>query len=187
MVGIDFISITSKDAKKKSIEKRKTDFEEERPSSKQKEIHRKITANLSDIQNKSGLDNKKHNSALETNRNQEKGMSNFRYAYGIDSNSEMHEEDIKIVSDTSQEPNSNSKPKKKQNYEEKDNSKTPAGFSEDFAAEYNKYADNVTVSDTFLKPKENISKEKIEIFGRDKDISIPKSQTNLVRAIELNK
>ena len=174
MVGIDFISKTPIGTKKKSTEKRKTDFEEEKSSSKQKEIHRQTTVNVSENQIKSGLDHKKDNNALEINRNQEKGMSNFRYAYGIDSNSEIHEEDIKIVGDTSQEPILNSKPRQKQKSfvfsEEKETSKTPAGFSEDFVAEYNKYADNVTVSDTFLKPpKENISQEKIEIDGKIKE------------------
>ena len=167
MVHIDFISKTPIGTKKKSTEKRKTDFEEENPSSKQKEIHRQTTV-------KSGLDHKKDNNALEINRNHEKGMSKFRYAYGIDSNSEIHEEDIKIVGDTSQEPILNSKPRQKQKSfvfsEEKETSKTPAGFSDDFVAEYNKYADNVTVSDTFLKPpKENISQEKIEIDGKIKE------------------
>lgn len=179
MVGIDFISKTSEDTKKKSTEKRKTDFEEERPSSKQEGIHRKITANLSEIQNESGLDHKKDNNTLEINRNQEKGMSNFRCAYGID---EIYDEDIKIVGDTSQEPISNSKLKQK--VFQKEISKTPAGFSDDFAAEYNKYADNVTVSDSFLKPKENVSKE---IDGKIKESSTSKNQTNLVRVIELNK
>ena len=153
MVGIDFISKTPIGTKKKSTEKRKTDFKEER---------------LLEIQHKSGLDHKKDNNALEINRNQEKGMSNFRCAYGIDSISEIHEEDIKIVGDTSQEPISNSKLKQK--VFQKEISKTPADFSDDFAAEYNKYADNVTVSDTFLKPpKENISQEKIEIDGKIKE------------------
>ena len=184
-VGKDFISQTPKGTKKKSTEKRKTDFKEERLSSKQDEIHRKSTAKLSEIQNKSGLDHNKDNNTLEINRNQEKGMSNFRCAYGIDSISEIHEEDIKIVGDTSQEPISNSKLKQK--VFEKEISKTPADFSDDFAAEYNKYADNVTVSDTFLKPKENVSKEKIEIDGIIKESSTSKNQTNLVRVIELNK
>ena len=178
--------------KKKSTEKRKTDFEEEKPSSKQKEIHRQTTVNVSENQIKSGRDHNKDNNALEINRNQEKGMSNFRYAYGIDSNSEIHEEDIKIVGDTSQEPIPSSNPKQKQKSfafsEEKETSKTPAGFSDDFAAEYNKYADNVTVSDTFLKPpKESISKEKSEIDGKIKESTMSNNQTILVRVIELNK
>ena len=185
LVHIDFISKTPIGTKKKSTEKRKTDFKEERLSSKQDEIHRKSTAKLSEIQNKSGLDHKKDDNTLEINRNQEKGMSNFRCAYGIDSISEIHEEDIKIVGDTSQEPISNSKLKQK--VFEKESSKPPADFSDDFAAEYNKYADNVTVSDTFLKPKENVSKEKIEIDGKIKESSTSKNQTNLVRVIELNK
>ena len=190
MVGTDFISKTPIGTKKKSTEKRKTGFEEENPSSKQKEIYRQTTVNASENQIKSGLGHKKDNNALEINRNQEKGMSNFRYAYGIDSNSEIHEEDIKIAGDTAQEPNSKTKQKQKSFAfsEEKETSKTPAGFSDDFAAEYNKYADNVTVSDTFLKPpKENISKEKIEIDGKIKESTMSNNQTILVRVIELNK
>ena len=185
-----FISKPPIGTKKKSTEKRKTDFKEERLSSNHQGIHRKSIANLSEIQNKSGLDHKKDGNTLEINRNQEKGMSNFRCAYGIDSISEIYEEDIKIVGDTSQEPISNSNPKQKQksfafSKEEKETSKTPAGFSDDFAAEYNKYADNVAVSDTFLKPpKENISKEKIEIDGQIKESN---NQTIIVRVIELNK
>ena len=181
-----FISKPPIGTKKKSTEKRKTDFEGEKPSSKQKEINRQTTVNVSENKIKSG----QANNALEINRNQEKGISNFRHAYGIDSNSEIHEEDIKIVGDTSQESISNSKPKQKQksfafSKEEKETSKTPAGFSDDFAAEYNKYADNVIVSDTFLKPsKENISKEKIEIDGQIKESN---NQTIIVREIELNK
>ena len=182
IVGIDFISKTPKGNRKKSTEKRKTDFKVERFSSNQDGIHRKSIAKLSEIQHKSGLDHKKDNNALEINRNQEKGMSNFRCAYGIDSISEIHEEDIKIVGDTSQEPISNSKLKQK--VFEKEISKTPADFSDDFAAEYNKYADNVTVSNTFLKPKENVSKE---IDGKIKKSSTSMNQTNLVRVIELNK
>ena len=182
VVGIDFISKTSKGTKKKSTEKRKTDFKEERLGSNQDVIHKKSIAKLSEIQNKSGPDNKKENNTLEINRNQEKGMSNFRCAYGIDSISEIHEEDIEIVGDTSQEPISN--PKLKQKVFQKEISKTPADFSDDFAAEYNKYADNVTVSNTFLKPKENVSKE---IDGKIKESSTSKNQTNLIRVIELNK
>ena len=183
IVGIDFISKPPKGTMKKSTEKRKTDFKEERLSSNHQGIHRKSIANLSEIQNKSGLDHKKDKNTLEIN--QEKGMSNFRCAYGIDSISEIHDEDIKIVGDTPQEPISNSKLKQK--VLEKEISKTPAGFSDDFAAEYNKYADNVTVSDTFLKPKENVSKQKVEIDGKIKESSTSKNQTNLVRVIELNK
>ena len=182
IVGIDFISKTPKGNRKKSTEKRKTDFKVERFSSNQDGIHRKSIAKLSEIQNKSGLDHNKDNNTLEINRNQEKGMSNFRCAYGIDSISEIHEEDIKIVGDTSQEPISNSKLKQKEF--QKEISKTPADFSDDFAAEYNKYADNVTVSNTFLKPKENVSKE---IDGKIKKSSTSMNQTNLVRVIELNK
>ena len=182
MVGIDFFSKTPKGTKKKSTEKRKSGFKEERLSSNQDGIDRKSIAKLSEIQHKSGLDHKKDNNALEINRNQEKGISNFRSAYGIDSISEIHEEDIKIVGDTSQEPISNSEMKQK--VFEKEISKTPADFSDDFAAEYNKYADNVTVSNTFLKPKENVSKE---IDGKIKESSTSKNQTNLVRVIELNK
>ena len=179
MVGIDFFSKTPKGTKKKSKEKRKTGFKEERQSSNQDGIDRKSIANLSEIQHKSGLDHKKDNNALEINRNQEKGISNFRCAYGI------HEDDIKIVGDAPQEPISNSKLKQK--VFEKEISKTLADFSDDFAAEYNKYADNVTVSNTFLKPKENVSKEKIEIDGKIKESSTLKNQTNFVRVIELNK
>ena len=185
IVGVGFISKTPKGNRKKSTEKRKTDFKVERFSSNQDGIHRKSIAKLSEIQNKSGLDHNKDNNTLEINRNQEKGMSNFRCAYGIDSISEIHEEDIKIVGDTSQEPISNSKLKQK--VFEKEISKTPADFSDDFAAEYNKYADNVTVSNTFLKPKENVSIKKIEIDGKIKESSTLKNQTNLVRVIELKK
>ena len=138
MVGVNFTPENKKGTKKRSTETRKTDFEEERPSSKQKE---------------------------------------------------MHEEVIEIIDDKFQDQMSNSNPKPKQNLysEEKKISKTSAGFSADFEAEYNKYADNVTVSDTFLKPKENISKEKIENDGKIKEITMSNNQRILARVIELNK